>query len=382
MGTAYSHRPGDISGNLDQPPVEAAGRSSVSPTAQSARPYPPSWIDRLTDWVRDLPFPAWAFYLAVGLVLSAVYLAVLLWSTNWPTQLFPIYSIVLYSLLNGLTCVYLPGMVHYLDDYAAAALTRFRPVLTVDEAGYSSLHYQLTTLPPRSALIAALLGVGYTAVALLMTYFTISRATGEASLLLGVFVWTFNLVMYVFVAVVLYHTLHQLRMVNAIYTKYTRINLFQQGPLYSLSGLTARTAVGIAIPTYLWFQANSLTTMGNTASDIIQTTVLAVVILVTFVSPLLGAHRLLEREKQRLQDEAARSIEDTIAELNRRVAGGDPVVAGEMKEALEALVIEQSVIDKLRTWPWRTETVRGLGAAFVLPIFIWLVQRILERLGV
>jgi hypothetical protein len=52
-----------------------------------------------------------------------------------------------------------------------------------------------------------------------------------------------------------------------------------------------------------------------------------------------------------------------------------------LKETLDGLVTEQGVIDRLRTWPWRTETMRGLGLAFLLPIIIWAVQRVLERLG-
>ena len=44
-------------------------------------------------------------------------------------------------------------------------------------------------------------------------------------------------------------------------------------------------------------------------------------------------------------------------------------------------MLSQGVIDKLRTWPWRTETVSGLGLAFLVPILIWIIQRVLERLG-
>ena len=42
-----------------------------------------------------------------------------------------------------------------------------------------------------------------------------------------------SLLIYVLVGVLVYHTLHQLRTVDVIYTKHTRINLFQQGPLYA-----------------------------------------------------------------------------------------------------------------------------------------------------
>ena len=128
MGTAFSRQPGDVPGDFDQPAVEVA-QPTVSPAttqvaaeARVAQPYPPSWVDRLTDWVQRLPFPSWAFYLAVGLVLSLVYLALLLWSTGGPTEQFPLYTIVVYGFLNGMTCAYLPGMIHYLDNWAAAAL--------------------------------------------------------------------------------------------------------------------------------------------------------------------------------------------------------------------------------------------------------------------
>ena len=140
--------------------------------------------------------------------------------------------------------------------------------------------------------------------------------------------------------------------------------------------------MGIAIPTYLWFQANSMTTMGNTAPNIVQTVILGAVGIITFVSPLVGAHWLLEREKQRLRDDVGRRIETTIDTLHNRADAGQLEGYAEQKGVLDGLIAEQGVIDKLRTWPWRTETVSGLGVAFVLPIIIWIVQRILERLGI
>jgi hypothetical protein len=105
-------------------------------------------------------------------------------------------------------------------------------------------------------------------------------------------------------------------------------------------------------------------------------------IVVAFIWPLLGAHSLLEREKQRLQDEVARRIEATIAKLHKQVDSDeleDRAVV--LKDTLDGLITEQGVINKLRTWPWRTETVSGLVLAFLRPIVIWIVQRVLQRLG-
>jgi hypothetical protein len=192
---------------------------------------------------------------------------------------------------------------------------------------------------------------------------------------------TMRSLIYGAIGLVIYHTIHQLLMVNKIYTNYTRINLFELGPMYALSGLAARTAIGIGIPTYLWFQFSSASTTGISPADLAETIVMGIIIVVTFIWPLWGAHNLLGREKQRLQDEVARRIEATIAALHSRIDTGELQDRAQLKDTLDGLVTEQGVIDKLRTWPWRTETVRGLGLAFLLPIIIWVVQRVLERLG-
>ena len=122
--------------------------------------------------------------------------------------------------------------------------------------------------------------------------------------------------------------------------------------------------------------------MGTSASDIIQTGFLGSLGVVTFLWPLLGTHRWLAREKQRLQDEVGRRIEATLAILHQRADASDLQDFAAQGGVLDRLLVEHGVIDKLRTWPWRTETVGGLGVAFFVPIVIWVVQRILERLGV
>lgn len=388
MGSGFSRSAGDVQVEFDQPAGEETGERSLRESAAQAAdgaklPYPPSWIDRLTGWIGRLPVPPWAFYLALGLALSLAYMALLLSSNELATGMLSLDTALVYSFLNGMTYAYLLGLIHYLDNSAAAALARFRPVLTVDETGYNSLMYRITTLAARPTLIASGLGVIYTLLTLVITVVSVGIQSADAlSPVVIVMIWASNLGLYVLVAVMVYHTLHQLRMVNEIYTRHTRINIFQLGPLYSLSGLTARTAVGIGIPTYLWFQVNSSSDMGTSLPDIIQTVFLSIMVIVTFVWPLVGAHILLEREKQQLQDQVARRIEATISVLHNSVDTAAMENRGALHETLDALVTEQGVVDKLRTWPWRTGTLSGLGVAFLVPILIWLVQRLLERLGI
>ena len=377
MSTGLAPHSGGISGDFDQ----RADKDVAREVAEHALPYPPSWVDRLTDWVRRLPVPAWTFYLVLGLGLT-----LLLLSIAWAAGALAPGTFLLDTFLSGMTFAYLLALIHYLDDSAAASLARFRPVMTVDDAGYNKLRYQLTTLPAWPTWIASGLGAIYALGTLLVTILTDDnqgpRAMSPPVAVVAVAEVGFLTLIYVVLGVLVYHTVHQLRMVNDIYTNHTRINLFQLGPMYALSGLTARTAIGIGIPTYLWFQVSSSSSTGISPADIFETAFMGIIIVATFIWPLWGAHNLLEREKQRLQDEVARRVEATIAALHSLVDTGEIRDRGELKDTLDGLVTEQGVIDKLRTWPWRTGTVSGLGLAFLLPIIIWVVQRVLERLGI
>ena len=383
MGIGFSRPTGDIPGDLDRPAVNGAVQDSLSAKREREagkyeRPYPPSWVDRLTDWVRRLPVPAWVFYLALGLGLWLVLLV-----TDWAAAMSPTGDLVPDYLLAAMTCAYILAMVHFLDDSTTVALARFRPVITVDDAGYDKLYYQLTNLPARPTIIATALGAFYSLVTLLIVVFVDENPfLGALPPIFLIVRLTFSTLIYALLGMVIYHTLHQLRTVNEIYTRYTRINLFQLGPIYALSSLAARTAIGIAIPTYVWFQVASLSAPGNSPSDIFETVILAFIGVATFIWPLVGAHNLLEREKQRLKDEVAQRIEATIATLHSSVDTATLEHRGSLKDTLDGLVTEQGVVDKLRTWPWKTETVSGLGFAFLLPIIIWVVQRLLERLGI
>src|SRR5438874_3326668 len=105
----------------------AVARPSTIDADNAARPYAPSWIDRLTDWVRRLPVPAWIFYLSVALVLVVIR-TIAGWSDgSYPTgTFFPLH------VLNAASGVYFLALMHYLDDRAGAALDAFRPVLSAD----------------------------------------------------------------------------------------------------------------------------------------------------------------------------------------------------------------------------------------------------------
>jgi len=134
--------------------MTAVAGSTVEQSITAARPYPPSWVDRLTDWARHLPGPAWPYYLAIGLLLGLVRTV-----AGWSDGSYPVGTVFHIHVQDGLTCIYFLFVLHYLDDSANTALADFRPALATDAADYEGLRYQLTTMPARPVLVVSIVGI-------------------------------------------------------------------------------------------------------------------------------------------------------------------------------------------------------------------------------
>ena len=118
-----------------------------APAVEAAHPlYSPSWVDRLFDRIERRTAPPWVFYAGLALALVGLETAVKFADGTYPAWFHP------YHLVLALTGVYYLALVHWLDRMAARILTAFRPIMTVDDATYARLAYELTTLPARPTL--------------------------------------------------------------------------------------------------------------------------------------------------------------------------------------------------------------------------------------
>ena len=338
-----------------------------------ARRYAPSWLDRFNAWVTRLPGPTWLFYLGIWLLLVLLQIAVLWGEGAYPAGTF----LTNHTAIAGLIPLLL-ALSRVLDNKAGTALATLRPAMDAGEEEYRRLRYQLTTLPALPTLLVSLVGVA--AIVLLNVMLDSFSDFGG----LGAFPISRTLIYLMYtgawwvVAAFLYHTLHQLRTINLLYTHHTWVNLFKMRPLYGLSGVTALTGVCLAAITWGWMAINP-ELWGNPISMaiVLPITILAIV---AFVWPLLGIHRLLEDEKGRLLDECSVRIEVAIAELHRRVDNQELQGMDDLNKTISSLEIEQNLLEGIPTWPWRPETVRLLITALALPLGLWFVQYLLQRL--
>src|SRR5688572_8751951 len=108
----------------------------------AARPYSPSWLNRLINWIEDRPGPAWPYYLAGTLLLGPIPIV-----ASWLLGETPFGSFSVPVFLNAIYPIYFVALMHYLDGEAKSALAKFRPILQVNDSDYADLEYKLTTVP-------------------------------------------------------------------------------------------------------------------------------------------------------------------------------------------------------------------------------------------
>lgn len=357
----------------------------------TARPYSPSWADRVTDWVRKLPVHYPVVYTAPALLLFALTTAIkwgdgsyqAAYEAGGQPGLYKVGSLFFYPFhaVPELVAAYALALVHYLDDVAKRALANYRSTMAADEASYRDLQYRLTTMPALPTLLSSLAGALFAGSVLLalgtllpefmsrLLLFTSPEATFVESAVFLLLWWIWG--------ALIYHTVRQLRLVSHIYNSYTRIDLFNLDPLYSFSGLTARTAIGWVAATYAFVIAapglmENIITLGIMAFNVVFA-------VVAFAWPLVGVHRKLEVAKSERVYIADQTFETLSSELHRRAQEGDFASLAEMNDGMEAVGREREILQQIHTWPWQRETVGGLSTALFLPVLIWVITRLLER---
>lgn len=334
-------------------------------------PYSPSWLNRLIAWIERQPGPAWIYY-AAGVLVMAFVLAL----GELITGETPRTTSGTGALVYALYPVYFVALVHYLDGQASLALQRFRPALSVSDGEYAALKYRMTTVPAPGAWLATILAIP---LGLVFALGTETEPFSPARLPLLALAVAFTIFTVACFLILGFHTVRQLRQVSELHRAATMINMLQPRPTYAFSRLTSRTAIGVLAFLYLDFLVNR-PSPGIALPYFTFTGAALVLMAVAFVLPLLGMHQRLAAEKARLAEAVNQEMEIVYRQLQEQVRSNAYGRADQLEKALSGVLRMRDVIARLSTWPWQPETLRGLLAAVGLPIVIWLIQFVLQRM--
>jgi hypothetical protein len=345
---------------------------ATTETTMKTRPYKPSWIDRFTEWVERLPVQGWVFYGGLGLVLVLIQLLFL-----WLDGGLHLGTLLPVIIFNALAIPYSLALIQLLDNQAVTALNSMRPTLAITGPELDELQYRLSTMPSGPTYIVGLA---------LMIFLILTERMGVVPVRyaalddLPVFTIVYHVIdksIPLLVGPFVYHTIAQLRLVNTIYSNHTRINLFDIKPLYAFSKLTASTAAGLVVTAYAWMLINP--ELLTDPVGLAGTAPFALLAVAVFVWPLIGAHRLMDMEKERMLHELDLQFEAVFAVFNQRLHDSDYTAMEGLNATIASLEIQQRRIKGIPTWPWRTETVRSVLAVIALPPVLSAIQFLVER---
>ncbi len=374
----------------------SAIESTISQDLAVVRPYTPSWFDRLTDLIQRLPGRAWLYYLLAWLVPVAAIVLV-----KWADGTYSPPYVNLFHIALASSPAYMLAIAPLLDRVARHALATFRPASTLTDQQYNAVEYRLTTMPARPTLVwsviflvgGLLLVTGVIVGAyeyslndpkIAQLLQTLDLFTSPLSITIDGFIMAAS---FTLAGVLIYHTYRQLRVIDDLYIRHSHINLFYLRPLYAFSRLTVFTAIALLVQSYVVPAAipGFLTNPEFLTSPVLVMHIalilqISIIAIVIFIAPLVGIHHLLVEEKEKLLASSARRVEAAIAQFDHRLDSGELNDMTPMKDTLEGLAAKQTFIDNIPTWPWSRETSRLLVTAITLPIILFVIQYVVQRL--
>ncbi len=349
----------------DQAPAEA--------TIPAARPYAPSWLNVLIDWIDRAPGPTWAAYIVLGLISVALSVG-----QGWLAGIARVGEVSLNQVGWGVVTIAFIAAVHVFERVAEWAFDTVRPLTSLADGEAARLRYEVAIFPAVPGFIVLVAAFPLT----LFGYVTDPAASGivgyplVALVLRGVYESLFSAVLLVLIC----QAIRQLRLVTRILDRVTRIDLFHPRPLYAFSRLTGGIGISLILVVVMGFILAPSPTQATNLYYAVWYVGFVGFGLVVFVVPLLGLHGRLVDEKERLQAASDDRLKSVLAELNRDVDGLDLGRADALNKTLASVLQQRDVLARLPTWPWSTTTLRAFVSAILLPLALFLVQRVLGQL--
>lgn len=174
-------------------------------------------------------------------------------------------------------------------------------------------------------------------------------------------------------------TIRWLQLVSRIHREATAVDIFDRVPIYAFSRLTVLVGISYLVTAYYSLTVNAASQEGNFASiGAIGATIL--VASASFVVPMWGIHGRLVRAKEALLGEVESRANALAAELYARIDAGQYDSTAVINSSLTGVSALRERIERLPTWPWPPQVLRGFASALILPLVVFILTRVISDL--
>ena len=338
----------------------------------AAQPYPPSWIDLAIARIDRLPGEYSLFYL-----LSLLATVLLFHIVFWVDGSVPLGSFSYVVAANAFFLIYWFALYHYLTKIGSRSLLVFRPLLPVSDSEIDRIDYRLSTLPRTLGWLILPFGFLFGLMELSPDAEPFGSLVPATSFPLVLDVLGVVFLSSTFLCLML-RSIRQLRMVRALHHQAAGINLLKLEPAHAFSLLTSRTGIGIVFVFIFGYilQPSAF----ETTFSIVAAVSFALIAVAIFTLPIIGIRVQLEDEKQRSLDMVSDLLQSARDDLHSKVGRRAYEEYKGIESTIAALIHERELLERVPTWPWNTQTIRGFASTLLLPVVLWLITRLLERI--
>ncbi|MEX1072002.1 MAG: hypothetical protein WEC37_05185 [Anaerolineales bacterium] len=332
------------------------------------RQFTPSWIDWVIDWVESLPIPPLFFYiLFYAFNVIVVHLAYWIGGDLTPGQLRSTF------FFDVTWMPFFLGYLHLMKRTARQSVEEFRPALDISRSKFDKIKYEFTTLPFWPVLLLSIVGALGGILAFLNSLTDLSAGNIVWSVISGGG--------YTFLPVWLYASYRHITKINGLYKQVDNLNLFNLQPLYGLSRVAMLVGGFIIIiinMNYLWEVFLGTPSMSQ-ETIILLSFVLLIFALAVIIAPIWGIHRRIEDKKRTMLAANAEQIVALEQSLQDDLKRKKFTNVDGIGKGLSALFSMRANIQAIPAWPWQPGAFRNFASAILLPLLIWLAQRILTQ---
>ena len=323
-----------------------------------------AWIDLLLLRLDALRLPAWIFYLALLLTIGLMDLF-----GFGPNSEYSLYD----HFFAAFVTVWFLALIHILQRLANSTFTQFSPSFAVSKSKIENYRQSFLFAPAWIGWLTLALGLstfGTQLSAGLQVGFLETANVPILVLIAGflAFVGTSALTLYFMI-----NSVRRLLLIISFHKQIKQVDIFNLESLRAFSRYTSTTSIAILL-TILVNQPFIVDTEG-----IIFFAIFILVGVAVFITPLIGLRNLITIERDQQLTEIMSDITNISKKVRQAIRNNEEDRLGKLKNGTDVLLTQRDELAKIKTWPWKSGTIRGFSTAFLLPIFLWLVTRILER---